>query len=296
MNSRFVIGLEGLTLSAQERDRLQAFPPRGVILFARNIESPEQVKALLESVREVAGEGIWAAIDEEGGRVCRMPWAPFSPRRHAADFGARYASDPDGAVRAVYEDSFTVGRALKALGFTHNCAPVLDLLHPEGHAIIGQRAYGSDVAQVIALADSCRKGLEDAGIAAVGKHFPGHGRANADSHVAVPEVDADLSELLGEAEPFCALVRRGMKHIMTAHVIYRRQAGEVATLSPFWIKQILREKMGFSGCVWSDDLSMKGVGDDPLHAADLALDSGCDVLLLCEPEGVKALYQVLFCG
>jgi len=290
MNQHLIIGLQGLTLNQQERHWLKTNPPLGVILFARNTESPEQVKALLAEVRAHSGSATWAAIDEEGGRVNRMPWPPFNHRRHAAEYGVMYGRNPGTAIQAVYQDSFCTAEALKDLGFTHNCAPVLDLLHHDGHHIIGQRAYGEDVAQIVALATACMRGLRDGGIEAVGKHFPGHGRANADSHVAIPEVHAPLASLLDEAEPFARLMAEGLMHIMTAHVVYTDTTAEVATLSPFWVRHVLRDRMNFFGRIWSDDLCMKGVGNDVPGAAKIALKAGCDTLLVCEPTGVAEIY------
>ncbi|TLS76965.1 beta-N-acetylhexosaminidase [Mariprofundus erugo] len=291
MHEQLIIGLEGTELSAQERQWLQQRPPQGVILFARNTESPEQVKALLQEVRACTGKETWAAIDEEGGRVNRMPWAPFNQRRHASEYGAMYDRNAGTAIQAVYQDNFCTGEALKELGFTHNCAPVLDLFHPDGHDIIGQRAYGDHVNKVTALAAACLNGLRDAGIEGVGKHFPGHGRANADSHVAVPEVDAPLATVLEEAESFSRLIAQGLRHIMTAHVIYTSANRQIATTSPFWVHHVLRERMCFFGQIWSDDLCMKGVGDDVPAAATAAIRAGCDLLLVCQPEGVRAIYQ-----
>lgn len=293
MNKQLIIGLQGTVLSEQEKQWLRERPPLGVILFGRNIESPEQVKALLAEVRDCTGQSTWAAIDEEGGRVNRMPWAPFNNRKHAAEYGLLFSEQPEDAITAVYEDNHYVGRALSELGFTHNCAPVLDLFHADGHGIIGQRAYGDNVTVVVELAAACMRGLADGGIEAVGKHFPGHGRANADSHVAVPEVDAPLGLVLTEAEPFVGLIQQGLRHVMTAHVIFRNADQDVATISPFWVQQVLREDMGFSGRIWSDDLCMKGVGGSVWQAAGAALEAGCDALLVCEPEGVRSVYENL---
>jgi len=293
MNKQLVIGLESTKLTEQERIWLKEKPPLGVILFSRNTENPGQVKNLLADVRACSGQNTWAAIDEEGGRVHRMEWPPFNARSHAADYGVMYERNAGTAIQAVYRDSFCAGEALTQLGFTHNCAPVLDLFHPDGHGIIGKRAFGDNVDQVAALAAACMRGLHDAGIEAVGKHFPGHGRANADSHVAVPEVDVPLATILEEAEPFVRLIADGLKHVMTAHVIYRGSGEDVATISPFWVQQILRERMDFHGCIWSDDLCMKGVGEDVPVAAEAALQAGCNVLLVCQPEGVRAVYERL---
>ena len=296
MNRHLVIGLEGLRLSAWEKQALRAASPRGVILFARNIDSPDQVRALLAEARQAAGADLWAAIDEEGGRVHRMPWAPFHPRKPAEVYGKLFESDPEAAVRGVFEDSMRVGEALCGLGFTHNCAPVEDIFHAEGHGIIGERAYGADSDVVTALAGACMRGLHEAGVEAIGKHFPGHGRANADSHVAVPTVDAPLDVLLAEAQGFANLIVEGLRHIMTAHVIYTQADARIATLSPFWLREVLRERFAFNGQVWSDDLSMKGAGDDVPAAARTALAAGCDVLPVCQPDGVRAVYDDLTGG
>ncbi len=291
MNRHLVIGLQGMSLSDEEARMLHAYPPLGVILFARNCQNPAQVKALLDAVRQATGEATWAAIDEEGGRVNRMPWPPFSQRRSAADYFGLSSGDVAAAEQAVYQDNLCIGEALAVLGFTHNCAPVLDVFHADGHGIIGERAYAADVETVARLAAACMRGLHDAGIDAVGKHFPGHGRANADSHLALPQVDAPLATILAEADGFRQLIRQGLRHVMTAHVVYKAsgEQGEVeqaATFSPFWVQKMLREKFDFSGQVWSDDLCMQGAGGDVRKAANAALATGCDVLLLCEPEVV----------
>jgi len=287
MHQHAIIGLEGLSLTAQEIDWLKHKTPKGVILFARNVQSPEQVQALLKDVRKYGGKDLWAAIDEEGGRVHRMPWAPFNNRIQAADFGALYTQEPEAAIKGVFTDAYTAGLALTKLGFTHNCAPVLDIFFPQGHPIIGNRAYATDPEVITTLGKACLLGLLDAGIDAIGKHFPGHGRADADSHVAMPVVDADLDTILAEAEAFTRLFQFGLKHVMTAHVSYPNIHEDVSTFSSFWLQEILKEKLGFTGEVWSDDLCMKGTGIDMPEAASKALDAGCTVLLVCEPEGVK---------
>lgn len=291
MHAHLVIGLQGPVLTAEERRWLREQPPRGVILFARNIEQPEQLTALLDAVRDCAGQEIWAVVDEEGGRVNRIPWPPLNQRKSAAAYGALYQYDPAAAMRAVYEDAHETGMALKSLGFTHNCAPVLDVFHAGGHEIIGERAYAFDARVVAELGAACMQGLQAAGIAAVGKHFPGHGRANADSHVEVPRVATGLDTLLTEAEPFHALIRQGLKHVMTAHVIYTDVGEQLATFSSFWLQEMLGGRFGFTGHIWSDDLCMKGAGGDVVQAAKRALGAGCDVLLLCEPAAVRSIYE-----
>ncbi|HXH72419.1 MAG TPA: beta-N-acetylhexosaminidase [Mariprofundaceae bacterium] len=293
MHRSLIIGLRGRQLEAEERHWLCERPPLGIILFARNIHSAGQVQALLAEVREATGQATWAAIDEEGGRVNRLPWEPFSGRRHAAEYGEMFRADPGAARQAVFDDNRRVGEALAGLGFTHNCAPDLDVFHPDGHGIIGRRAYSGDAAVVAELGAACLRGLAAAGIEAVGKHFPGHGRANADSHVAIPEADAPLATLLAEAEPFRRLIDAELAHIMTAHVIYPQVERQVATLSPFWLNDVLRRRFGFAGRIWSDDLCMKGVGTSVSGAARQALAAGCDTLLVCEPDGAAEIYGAM---
>ena len=286
-----IIGLQGTELRAEERAWLRRKPPLGVILFARNIASPAQVCALLDEARQCAGTDLWGVIDEEGGRVHRLPWPPFSDRVAARIHGRRFHRDPEQARQRVFADALRVGQALKELGFSHNCAPVLDVFSPDGHAIIGERAYDADPDIVAALGEAAMRGYIEAGIAPVGKHFPGHGRADADSHLALPHVRADVTTILQEATPFARLIQAGLHHVMTAHVVYDQADAHVATCSSFWLQTVLRDRLGFSGHIWSDDLCMRGVGEDPVHAAGLARQAGCDVLLICQPDGVRRAWQ-----
>lgn len=291
MFEHLIIGLEGTTLNDDERRWLREHPPRGIILFARNLESPQQVQQLLAEAREASGCDLWAAIDEEGGRVSRMPWPPFNNRVQAAEYGKMFTEDSAAAMKAVFDDAYEVGKALKELGFTHDCSPVLDVFHPDGDAIIGDRAYSDHVSVVAALAAANLHGLQAAGIEGVGKHFPGHGRANGDSHLMLPTADAPKDVLLAEAEGFNLLFAQELKHVMTAHVVYPQADKLAATFSTYWLQDVLKDRFGFSGHVWSDDLCMKGAGDDIRDAAEKALAAGCDTLLVCFPEGVKAFYQ-----
>ena len=293
MLKQCVIGLKGLELTPQEIIWLKEKKPKGVILFARNIASAEQVKNLLQSVREHIGEHCWAAIDEEGGRVNRLPWPPFNNRTQAIDFEALFNGNPDHATKKVYDEAFETGKALKELGFTHNCAPVLDIFFAEGDPVIGNRAYSNNPEIITILATAYMQGLHDAGIDAIGKHFPGHGRANADSHLAMPEVHADLATILKEADAFPTLFAKGLKHVMTAHVSYPQIDTDVATFSPFWLQKVLRDQLQFTGDIWSDDLCMKGCGMSVPDAARAAKKAGCDILLICEPDGVQAAMESL---
>ncbi|MDQ6975097.1 MAG: beta-N-acetylhexosaminidase [Mariprofundaceae bacterium] len=287
--SHCVIGLQGTSLQAEECHFLKQHPPLGVILFSRNTIDAAQVRTLLDDVRKHAGNKIWASIDEEGGRINRLPFFPFNQRKTAASFGRAYQKEPQAALQAVYDDAYRVGNALKKLGFTHNCAPVLDVFYAHAHSIIGNRAYSDHVGDVIALATACMQGYHDAGIAAIGKHYPGHGRAVLDSHIACPMVDASEKALRHDAEVFYQLIKAGLNHIMTAHIRYPALDCNRASYSSFWLQKELPAH-GFSGTIWSDDLCMKGAGDNIHDALQQATLAGCDALLVCDPEVVKVLY------
>jgi len=296
MHQSWIIGLQGLQLSSQEKQRLRDTPPLGVILFARNTGSAEQTQALLDAVRQHTGQATWAAIDEEGGRVNRMPWPPFCHRKHPAEFGQLFDTNPQHALQESYDDAYRVGLALTDLGFTHNCAPVLDIFHPDGHGIIGQRAFSAKKETIIALAHAVVQGYKAAGIDAVGKHFPGHGRANGDSHLTVPSAHAELPTLLHEADIFSQVAQHGLQHLMSAHVIYPNVSPEIATFSRHWLHTILREHFNFEGTIWSDDLCMRGAGDEIIASLKQAKRAGCDILLICEPQQVANCYQALELG
>ncbi|MDQ6974366.1 MAG: glycoside hydrolase family 3 N-terminal domain-containing protein, partial [Mariprofundaceae bacterium] len=145
---------------------------------------------------------------------------------------------------------------------------------------------------IMMLASACVRGLKKMGIEAVGKHFPGHGRANADSHLAVPSVDTDVSSLLCEADIFQQVAAQGLQHIMSAHVLYSQASHDIATFSSYWLQDILRNQYGFQGKVWSDDLCMRGAGENIIDALRQA-QSTCDVLLICHPQQVKQAYKKL---
>ena len=293
MHQSWIIGLHGLKLTPLERQYLRDTPPLGVILFARNCQNPEQIRTLLDDVRQHTGQNSWGAIDEEGGRVNRIPFPPFTSRKHPAEFGTMFEKDPDKATQAIFEDAYTVGQAMAKLGFTHNCAPVLDIFHPEGHGIIGQRSLSRHKETVIALANNMVQGFKEAGIEAVGKHFPGHGRANGDSHLTVPSVNANLETILHEADIFKQVCQKGLQHLMSAHVIYTQVTPDIATFSRYWLHDVLREKFSFQGHIWSDDLCMRGAGENITDALTQAKAAGCNVMLICQPETVQQCYQNL---
>ncbi len=282
MNRRaFICGLSGPNLSLGEADFLAAARPAGIILFARNVENPGQVRHLLDKALEAAGGRILVLVDQEGGRVQRLS-EPHWPRYPAAlAFGLMHGKDPEGAKRAARLCAQAMAHDLHALGFNTACAPVLDVPVPGADNIIGDRAYGDDVETVVELGGAVADGLLAGGILPVMKHIPGHGRAMADSHLALPVVDTPLSEL--QAADFAAF--RALRHLpvaMTAHVVYTAIDAEApATVSAKAIKEAIRGFIGFNGLLMSDDLSMHALSGTLEERTRASLAAGCDLALHC---------------
>ena len=283
MNSRaFITGVSGLKLTDSERDFIRSERPWGFILFGRNVETPTQVAALVGELR-AAGESPDAPIliDQEGGRVQRLGpplWPSFPP---AATFGALYARDPEAGKNAARLGARLIANELLALGITADCLPVADLRRPEGHGIIGDRAYGETVEAVAELARAAAEGLMEGGVLPVVKHIPGHGRANADSHEALPSVAASLKELEEtDFEPFRRL--NDLPMAMTAHVLYTALDPQFAApISRKIVGNIIRGHIGFDGLLMTDDLSMKALEGSLPERAEKAFQAGCDVALHC---------------
>ncbi len=272
----FICGVAGTVLTAAERAFLVAEQPYGVILFARNIESPAQVRALVTEIRSLLTHAFAEIlIDQEGGRVARLRpphWRAYPPALALAARG--------DAARAVYVNARLIAEELRGLGISTDCAPLADVLAPECHAIIGDRAFGSDARVVAELGRAQAEGLLDGGVLPVLKHIPGHGRATLDSHEALPIVTAPLAELAAsDFVPFKALA--DLPLAMTAHILYTAlDAERVATLSPTVIR-FIREEIGFDGLLMSDDLSMKALGGSYASRAEMTLAAGCDLVLHC---------------
>ena len=295
----FICGVEGTALTAAERAFLERERPWGLILFARNIDSPAQVRALVADFRAAVGRPLAPVfIDQEGGRVRRLRpphWQDWPP---AGALAALFARDPLLALEAARLVTWAMGRELMDLGINADCLPVLDVPQPGSHEIIGDRAYGRDAAQVALLARAALAGLNAAGVAGVIKHIPGHGRAGADSHLALPVVEAPLADLERvDFLPFAALADVPMA--MTAHVVYAAiDNGRPATLSEAVIEGVIRRRMGFDGLLMTDDLNMKALSGSLEERTRAALTAGCDVVLHCsgrldEMEEVAAATPVL---
>jgi beta-N-acetylhexosaminidase len=272
-------GLSGPTLTADERALFQACDPAGYILFQRNCIDPGQIRALTDDLRGLASrDDLPILIDQEGGRVARLNpplWPAYPPQ---ARFAALYAKDPAAALEGARLNARLIGEDLRAVGVSVDCLPLLDVVQPGAHDIIGDRAYGSDPTVVGVLGRAVLDGLADAGVVGVVKHIPGHGRAMADSHLELPVVTASHVDLLMDLAPFVALKDAPMA--MTAHVIYTAWDEErCASVSSQVIARIIRGQIGFGGLLMSDDLGMQALNGDMRQRAQDVLLAGCDIAL-----------------
>jgi len=281
-----MIDVAGLELTDLDRERLVHPLVGGLILFSRNYQSPEQLARLTAEIHALRSPRLPIAIDHEGGRVqrCRAGFTRLPPMRR---LGEMWESGPDEALTAAREVGYLLAVELRACGVDMSFTPVLDL--DWGHStVIGNRAFHADPAVVVQLAGALIEGLRSAGMVACGKHFPGHGWAAADSHVAMPVDERSLAELAPDLEPYRRLK---LDAVMPAHVIYPQIDARPAGFSPVWIGK-LRKEFAFDGVIFSDDLSMEGasVAGDIVDRVNAAWDAGCDMLLVCNaPEAVGAL-------
>jgi len=276
-----IFGLAGPHLSSEEAAFFRDVQPWGFILFGRNVESPGQLRALTSALRETVGRAdAPILIDQEGGRVQRLrpPHWPTYPT------GETY-SRLRGAGLSQRDFAWLGGRLIAAdlaeVGINVDCAPVADVPARGAHDVIGDRAFAQDVREVVSLARAMAEGLTAGGVLPIIKHIPGHGRARADSHKALPVVDATLADL--EATDFAAF--RGLADLpmaMTAHVVFTAvDPGLPATTSPIVIDRVIRKAIGFDGLLMSDDLSMNALSGDLRDRAAASLTAGCDVVLHC---------------
>ncbi len=267
---------EALRLTDDERALFREMNPFGFILFARNIESADQVRALCDDFREAVGRNCPITIDQEGGRVQRLraplarEWMP--PLDHAERAGEQ-------AERAMYLRYRLIAHELFELGIDSNCAPMVDVARPETHAFLRNRCYGSDAKSIAQLGRAVAHGHLDGGVLPVVKHMPGHGRATLDTHFDLPRVDLPLEELTQtDFAPFKAL--NDLPMTMTAHLVFEQIDPTPATISAPMMK-VIREVIGFDGLVMTDDITMKALSGSVPERAARALQAGCDVVLHC---------------
>jgi beta-N-acetylhexosaminidase len=269
-----MLDIAGTTLAESEREIINHPNTGAVILFARNYENPKQVARLCQSIRDARNGEILIAVDQEGGRVQRFQngFTRLPP-------AALYENEPDVAEIA----GWLMATELLAVGVDFSFAPVLDV-DCGVSTIIGNRSFSQNAEKVTQLASEFRRGMTRAGMAATGKHFPGHGAVALDSHLTLPIDERDLDTIRkNDLQPFRQLIAEGLEGIMPAHVLYSQIDAQPAGFSKFWIQTILREELGFDGVVFSDDLSMEGAASvgDFSQRANVALQAGCDMVLVC---------------
>jgi len=277
-----MLDVAGAELTVEDRERLAHPSVGGVILFARNYLSPWQLDLLTASIGALRDPPLLIAVDHEGGRVQRFRdgFTELPPMRK---LGERWDRDARGAADEAERCGRIIALELAAHGVDFSFTPVLDLDHGQS-SVIGDRAFHRDPGAVAELAAALCRGLRAGGMAAVGKHFPGHGFATADSHHETPIDDRALALLENDdLVPFRTLIGDGLEGVMPAHVVYPAIDPRPAGFSDVWLRTILRERMGFDGMIFSDDLSMAGAGfaGDVVARADAALTAGCDMVLVC---------------
>ncbi len=290
-----VIDVEGKALGDADRERLRHPAAGAVILFARNYETPEQLKSLTDEIEALREPALPVCVDHEGGRVQRFREG-FSAIPPMRELGRLWDRDRPLGRETARAAAYIIGAELAAHGVDFSFAPVLDLDYGAS-SVIGDRALHFDPTAVGALGACIVQGFAEAGMGAVGKHFPGHGYAEADSHVAVPTDGRRFAEIARkDLVPFRMAIQAGLAGVMPAHVIYTEVDREPAGYSKYWLQEVLRTKLGFAGLVFSDDLSMEGAstaGGAP-ERARAALEAGCDMVLLCnDPAGQDLLLESL---
>ena len=283
-----MIDIAGTALTPEEAAQLQRAEVGGLILFSRNYESPAQLRTLMVSIRQLRPD-LLVAVDQEGGRVQRFR-SGFTRLPPMSVLGEEWQRDPKHAIAQAHELGWLLACELREYDIDLSFAPVLDLDY--GHsAVIGDRAFARSAEAVEQLAGALMSGMHEAGMAATGKHFPGHGWVEVDSHLGLPVDNRSFSQIEAEdLKPFAGLIKRGLDAIMPAHIQYAQVCSQPAGFSEFWLQRQLREALGFDGVIFSDDLSMEGAAAQGSYAdrADAALAAGCDMVLVCNAPTAAA--------
>jgi len=277
-----ILGVAGTELSNWEKGFFREADPYGFILFARNVEDRNQVRALTASLRETVGNSnVPIFVDQEGGRVMRLKPPHWRKIPAAGVLGELFDSNPEDAREAAYINARLMAMDLREAGFNTTCAPVLDLRFPGMSDVVGDRSYGADVQKVVMLASAVAAGLLDGGIAPVIKHIPGHGRASVDSHKDLPVVSASRAELSRlDFAPFVQM--KDVLAAMSAHLLFTAIDDQrPGTVSPTVINDVIRSEIGFENLLISDDLSMEALGGSIASRTHECLRAGCDVALHC---------------
>lgn len=283
-----IVGIDGLALDEDWRALLRHPAVGGVILFARNFDSVEQVRALTTEIRALRSPRLLVTVDQEGGRVRRFRSSELTPLPPPGLLGRWFASHPDRGRDLAYRHGRIMAAEMLALNVDLSWAPVLDL--DRGSSVIGDRAMAADPAAVSELGAYYIAGMKDAGMAACAKHFPGHGSVEADSHHCVVTDPRPAEALEDDLQPFANLADR-LAAVMMAHVCYPAIDPQPAGFSRRWIAQELRGRLGFGGLVVSDDLDMAGAspGGDLRQRLEQAFAAGCELALVCNPASARSL-------
>ena len=287
MIGALMLDIASTTLSKEDIELLQAPQVGGVILFGRNIESAQQVRALTDHMRQVRPD-ILIAVDQEGGRVQRLKQG-FTLLPAMGRFGELYQTAPERALALAEDCGWLMATEVLAVGIDFSFAPVLDINAISD--VIGDRAFANNINDIIPLASAFLTGMKRAGMASTGKHFPGHGSVKADSHVAAAVDSRTLNEIEANDMQSFVQLQPQLDALMPAHVIYDQVDPNPAGFSEFWIQNVLREKLGFDGVLFSDDLSMQaacvaGGADARIQAA---LNAGCDMGLVCNDRAAACI-------
>ena len=290
-----MLDIEGCDLTDEDRRRLRHPQTGGVILFSRNYRDPEQLAGLCREIHQLRDPRLLIAVDHEGGRVQRFRDG-FQAIPAMGHLGDLYDDEPQQALQLAETFAWMMSAELLHYGVDLSFAPVLDVADPVS-SVIGDRAFHRDPEAIAHLANAWVRGMRRAGMEAVGKHFPGHGSVEGDSHHVMPfdRRSFDRIDAL-DLVPFRRVIRTHLAGIMMAHVIYERVDALAAGYSSYWIETVLRGRLHFDGVVFSDDLSMAGAESVGGYAerARRALDAGCDILLVCNnPEGADEVLQSL---
>ena len=290
-----MLDVASVTLDKEDRRRLNHQQVGGVILFSRNYQSPEQLRSLIEEIHAIRSPRLVVAVDQEGGRVQRFRDG-FQSIPPMAKLGEQYDDDSGAAIKNAETFAWIMASELLYYGVDLSFSPILDLGNPVS-SVIGDRAFHRDPEVITRLANAWIRGMKKAGMEATGKHFPGHGSVEGDSHHVMPFdrrefVDIEAQDLI----PFRRVIATHLSGIMMAHVIYEQVDETPAGYSKHWIEEVLRKQLGFDGIVFSDDLSMSGAETAGGYAerARASLEAGCDILLVCNnPDGVDEVLDAL---
>tara|TARA_Y100001978_G_C23669305_1_gene422871 strand:- start:301 stop:1230 length:930 start_codon:yes stop_codon:yes gene_type:complete len=277
-----IIGIRGLVLTEEEKRYLNANPPLGIILFSRNIKDKLQVKALIKSIKSILGRNSLILIDQEGGKVSRLNAAEWPQFPSSEYFGKIALKNLNLAEKKTYENYKLIGNSLNEIGVNFNCAPCIDVRFNKTSQIIGSRSFSHDPRIITALAFQACKGLQKSNVTPILKHIPGHGRANEDSHIKLPEIDNSINSLREkDFYPFKKLNK--FPAVMTAHIKYLAiDKDNLATHSSIVISEIIRKYIGFKGVIFSDDICMKALKGNYFFRSKKAIDAGCNIILKCD--------------